>query len=75
MYDISIHGHVTDVLDEFYTDYVHRAPDSTHDLSLLDASLAVFLVNPARKRFFPRDARLLRDDSSGGSSFAYRYTR
>jgi hypothetical protein len=40
-----------------------------------DASAAVFLINPARKRFFPRDARLIADDSSGGNSFAYHYVR
>ena len=40
-----------------------------------DASPAIFLINPARKRFFPPGARLLGDDSSGGSSFAYRYIR
>ena len=27
------------------------------------------------KRFLPRDARLVADDSSGGKSFAYRYVR
>jgi hypothetical protein len=72
---VPIHGHITDILDEFYTDYVQRAADPSHDQQLLDASAAIFLINPARKRFFPRNARLLADDSSGGSSFAYRYVR
>jgi hypothetical protein len=40
-----------------------------------EASSAIFLINPARKRFFPRDARLIADDSSGANSFAYRYVR
>ena len=72
---MSIHGHITDVLDELYTDYVQRAPDPSLDHHLNDASAAIFLINPARKRFFPRDARLQPDDSSGGNSFSYRYTR
>jgi hypothetical protein len=75
MYDVSIHGHVTDVLDELYGEYVHRLADPSQDVQMHDASIAVFLLNPARKRFLPRDARLVADDSSGGKSFAYRYVR
>jgi hypothetical protein len=32
MYDVPIHGHVTDVLDELYSDYVHRVADPSIDV-------------------------------------------